>query len=254
MKWIKILMRFGIAFGCIMLGIAIVMDKVVMPKYVHHGEELTLPDITGKNLDEVRDIFNSLGLKLIKHEEKIDPNVARGTVLLQNPRAHSTVKKGRRVYVTISIPEKPIQVPYLIGLSRRDAEIIVKETGLILDSLLSSYYSHRPEGTVGDQSISSGTMVPRGTNIKITISKGPEPTEVIIPDLYGMHLDAARQELDKIGLSIQQIIPYPQNNKMPNTVIGQEPERGTAVPVNGAVKLVVSTTDSSSNKSIFLPD
>ena len=244
MNWMKILIGYSIALGCLLIGLIIIMDKVIMPIYVHHGDELTLPDITGKNVTEARQILNRLGLQVKEKDQKVEPAVPPKTILQQNPLPNTTVKKGRRIYVIVSTPEKPIIVPYVIGRSRRDAEILIQETGLIIDTLSYDFYSYWPEGTIGEQSIPGGNTAPKGVKIMLTVSLGSIPTEIIVPDLFQKHLNTAKEELRKAGLKTGKIIYEINNNLLPNTVIGQDPELGTAVSLGDSINIWVSITDS----------
>ena len=77
----------------------------------------------------------------------------------------------------MSLGEEPIEqvtVPNLANRTEQDAINLINETGLTLRTTIRESDSRRPNGVVVDQSINTGTVVDRGTEITITVNEFDE--------------------------------------------------------------------------------
>ncbi|NVM04662.1 MAG: PASTA domain-containing protein [Candidatus Helarchaeota archaeon] len=221
-----------------------------MPIYIHHNKEVILPDIVGKKYSEARDILKSKGFKIIVEEKKSDDIVPPDIVLIQNPRPNSVVRKGRRVYVTLSTIANTAVVPSLIGNSEREAEIKINNSGLNIGLIERDFSSFYPEGVVINQSPLSGTKARKGELVNITVSLGKFPDEIIVPDIEGKNLEIAKDEIRKAGLKIGKIYHIVKNDLLPNTILGMgfnnEPiSSGTPLKPGDSLDIIVSEIDTS---------
>jgi beta-lactam-binding protein with PASTA domain len=67
------------------------------------GEEVSVPELVGKNYSEIEKQLSDLGLKV--HRRASRPSAdAPDTVLEQLPKAGETVKTGQRIMVVTSVP------------------------------------------------------------------------------------------------------------------------------------------------------
>jgi len=237
----------GLIIG-VLIVFALIMDNIVMPLYVRHGREMELPDVTELPFNEAAEILHSKGFEVIKENEKFDPNHPEGVVLMQIPAPFSTVKKGRRVYLTVSAGERLIVVPNLTQSSEREAVLKIASANLILGEKFYEYSSFYPEGVVFKQSLFSGTKVKRNSVIDITVSLGAEPNEIIVPDVTGAILDRAVETIKKTGLSIGEITYMINNELLPNTVLFQSISSGSVANVSDTLSLVVSKIDTTINR------
>ena len=89
----------------IFLIIVYLVDQYVMTRYVKLGKEEELPNVLEMQIDEAKDLLYSRGFRVIIKDSLYDQRHAIGTVVEQNPYPNATVKKGRRVYLSISIGE-----------------------------------------------------------------------------------------------------------------------------------------------------
>jgi len=178
----------------------VLMDKVIMPWYVHLGDELEMPDVTELTVEDASRLLEEQGFSVVIADSVYDANYPKGTVVEQNPYPFSRVKKGRHVYLVVSIGKKPIIMPNLFYKSPRDAELILKSYGLELGSKNYEYNDFAVEGVVIGQSFPQGQKVKRGAKIDITISLGPFPTVKTIPELVGKSLNAAKKQLRTLGV------------------------------------------------------
>jgi membrane peptidoglycan carboxypeptidase len=104
--------------------------------------------------------------------------------------------------------------------------------------------SSQPAGTVAYTRPAAGTSVPRGTQIKIYVSKGGNSP---VPDVAGLTVAAAKAKLLSAGFSA---VSEPQASqtqffvKSPTIakglVVGTDPAAGTSAAGNGAILLIIS--------------
>ena len=187
--------------------------------------------------------LRDLGLDAVKSIEQFDENVASGDVLFQVPEAGTPVKKGRRVYLTVSKGHKLFSMPKLIGLSERDARFALQESELTLGNLDYRTDEFLPEGVICSQSVSPGADIRFGTRVDLTVSIGVEPSEYVVPETVGLSLDQALLLVRKSGLVPGQITEQRTGKLLPNTVISQSLEAGTVVNRGDPVDLVISVLE-----------
>ncbi|MBA3569810.1 MAG: PASTA domain-containing protein [Pyrinomonadaceae bacterium] len=107
--------------------------------------------------------------------------------------------------------------------------------------------SHRPSGTVVDQSPKPGEMVRPGTSVDLVFSRSErtEPSGVPVPELRGMTEDQARSYIGQVRLRLGRVsyrtVEYGRVARVrPNIVIEQDPLPNRTVPVGTAINLVIS--------------
>lgn len=97
--------------------------------YTHHGEKLILPDFTGQNIAMAASEADDLSFQLIVTDSVFRVDQQGGIILNQNPLENSEVKRGRKIYVTVTkyTPEtvKVSQIPELYGkdFARKQKEL-----------------------------------------------------------------------------------------------------------------------------------
>lgn len=243
----KRLIYLGILF-VIFLGIAIVLDQVIMPWYTRHGEAFPVPNVIAKRFDTAKEILEMDDLTIVKEGEQYDSQLPFGYVIDQNPRPNRMVKKGRRIYVTLSVGEKEIQVPNLIGISENNAVQRLKSLGLRVGVREYEYVPNEPAEVVIGQSKQPKSLVKVGTTIDITVSLGAPLENVLVPSVLGKTLDAAKREIQKSGLTLGRIEYRVTNEFLPNTVIDQSKPAGLKVARGDTLELLVTTVSQSERK------
>ncbi len=220
--------------------IVLLFNDLIMPWYVRLGQEYELPDVVSMPVDQARDSLARAGFQLMIKDSVYDENFPPGTITEQQPAAYSKVKKGRHVYVTVSIGEKPIIMPNLFFKSPREAELILKAHGLQLGNLYYEYSDLALQDVVIGQSFPQGQKVKPGTKIDLTVSLGPMPKQKVVPDLIGKSLDAAKKQLQLLGVKNIRVEYEFKENILPETVIGQDVKKGTPIDQVQSITLTVS--------------
>jgi beta-lactam-binding protein with PASTA domain len=221
----------------------LLMDWIVMPLYTQYGRARELPDITEHSFESARDILKSNGFRIIKDREKTDSHYPRGTVIFQNPPPYSKVKRGRRIYVTVSSGERSVAVPQLIGVSERDAAFMLNNASLVLGNVQYAYDDYYPQGVVCGQSLAQDAEAEAKTVVDITVSRGTLPSRFVVPRLVGKNIDTARKMLWEAGLETGRIESEVSLDLVPGTVLAQSVAPGAEVTQGRTVSLTISRVE-----------
>ena len=226
-------------------------DEVLMPLYVNQGGTLQVPDVTGMPFEHARRLLDSLGLEPRQGYVRSDPTHAEGTVLQQNPIAFSSVKPGRRIYLTLSGGERLVEVPSLKGRSIRDARFKLETQGLQLGAVRYRPSLDFPENTIIEQNIAPGTEIRQGSRIVVVVSQGPSADRIAVPMVTGKSLPEAERVLKQRKLRRGQITYQASSEFLPNTVIDQYPRAGDLVDIGRSVDLFVVQVAAKGQKQLL---
>jgi len=222
--------------------LAVLMDKLILPLYTKHGFEVELPDITELHYSHAGQLLKSEGFKMVVDTTKFSSVYPESTVIAQNPQPFSLVKRGRRIYVTISAGEKNVYVPKVTGTSLTNVRFLLTEAELSLGEVFYEFNSYTPRDVVFKQNLID-TMVTKGSPIDITVSLGRAPTQIIVPDVVGKSSSLASKIIKESGLRVGEIT-YRVNLKLvADTVLEQRPASGTRVTQYTPVYLVISVLE-----------
>ena len=205
--------------------------------------EITVPDVTGKQLTLARQILEDQHLR-VTVAETFDASVPVGVVVSQTPEAGTTVKEERTITIYVSKGGEELEMPNLRGLKQADAVAKLQQMGLRIGSSYETF-SDEDSGTVISQDPRSGTRISKGQSVDITVSKGQKIKKVTIPDVKGVPSDRARTMIEGSNLKVGSISEE-ASTQAAGTVVSQSPAGGTEVDSGTAVRLVVSSGSKSS--------
>lgn len=138
-----------------------------------------IENYVGIDVSDVYKKIENLDINL-KEEYISDDKMEIGKVVKQRPEGGSKLKPGENLTLYISKgkedQENKIIVPYIMGLSEKEAKDKIKNEGLSIGKISKVESDTVEEGKVIDQSISYGTEVSEGTAISLVISSGKKET------------------------------------------------------------------------------
>ncbi|HET6272078.1 MAG TPA: PASTA domain-containing protein [Bacteroidota bacterium] len=222
-----------------LIGGFLLLDNVILPWYVNHGDTQPVPKITDLPLELAKAKLDSAGLQPVEAETRPDPRAPQGTVVSQNPQPDAVVKQGRRIYLTISGGEALVNVPPLRGRSLRDAKFTLERNGLRLGTVGYATSDQYPENTIVEQSVGSGSRVVKGSAVNIVVSRGKVLQQITVPDFLGKTLTEAERLIVQQKLKLGNITYQASFDLIPNTVVDQFPRPGDQVPEEQAIDLFV---------------
>jgi beta-lactam-binding protein with PASTA domain/serine/threonine protein kinase len=145
-----------------------------------------LPESTGKPLSEAQTALASLRLG-VQTVEQFDEVVQPGTVISWSVPGDATLAAGSLVepdtvvQLVISKGPAPRVVPNIIGLAVADATTQLAAMQLTLSEGEQVFSDDFPIGAIVSQSVPEGTEVPRGSDVSVVVSRGPDI--VVFPDI-----------------------------------------------------------------------
>ncbi len=178
--------------------------------FTHHGQAITVPDLTGLSREEVQLILDSKNLRYEVTDSIFYKELPRGSVARQNPKPGSKVKELRRIYLTMNAinPER-VTMPAVTGVSLRQARSTLESYGLNLGKILyrpDMFMNRVLEQRLHDSIVEPGARVLKGSSIDLVLGKGLSEETTAIPDLVGISLFTARYLLADRYLNINAVI------------------------------------------------
>ncbi len=140
-----------------------------------------VPTVKGLTREEARRDLEARGLSIGRVDPEYDEDCREGTVIDQYPPPGETVEEGNEVDLVISRGKETVAVINVTGQTLERAEVLLEAEGLHVGKVKPFYHETAPEGTVIDQEIKPGTVVNKGADIPLHVSKGAEPLEPAPP-------------------------------------------------------------------------
>lgn len=151
---------------------------LVVSKGTRTEDKVSVPEVLGKRESSAKSELEAAGLK-VSVKTKYSTDVAKGKVISQSPGSGNQVTKNSTVVITVSQGEKPetmVRVPNLRYFTESGARSELKNSNLVLGSVLTEYSDSVEKGLVIRQTVSSGSKVKEGTAVGIYVSLGPRQT------------------------------------------------------------------------------
>ena len=214
--------------------------------------DITVPSVINTDIVEAKHKIEALGLKL-EVQEDYSEKVQKDMIISQKPEAGKRVKIGRKVFVVVSLGGERLQVPNLKGLSLRDAEEKLNETGLKCIVEKEMPHEEIPAGRIIEQNPPALSQAGKNTTIQVILSKGPQnPREV--PDLVGVNFQDAKNAIEKAGFIIGKIVWIEDTRFAPGTVITQLPLPKEQLKPGSLISLEVVAERRAENNILFQQD
>lgn len=216
------------------------------------SKSVTVPNIVGMTVDNAKKELEKLGLN-IKVSETVESDEEENTILEMNPTANMEAKKGDTIEVKVSGGVAKVKVPDLRDYEINYIKDLLTQKGLEWN--ISEQYSENiKSGYLINQYPERDTEVPKGTTIELTISKGPEVKLVSVSNYLGQNVDAAKSDLEALGLTVILQEQKTDNESEEGVVLSQSIESGTKISVGAKITLTYGkyTAPSSIDVSQYL--
>ncbi len=203
-------------------------------------EEVVVPDITNKTVDEARAELERADLTLEVDKTVNHPTVEQGLIALQSPKAKEIVRKTEKILVTVSDGPLLVPVPDVLDITSVAAEVKLSNQGLIGKISSRVYHQQIPAGEVIAQEPDANTEVPQGTEVKLIVSKGPDLVWIKMPKLTGKTLLQAKEIIKNEQLNLDVVQPEVSYKYAKEMVLRQDPAAESEILQGSVVNLVVS--------------
>ncbi len=197
-------------------------------------ERYEVPSLAGATEKEAKDLLAKDHLAVGNTTRQYSETVAKGRILRTDPDTGTSLRPDSRVNLVVSRGPEPITVPTVVGKAFDEAESALTGVGLKAVRGTEVFDQKVPKGAVVRQDPGADGTVRRGTEVTLTISKGPEM--VTIPKVMGMSRAAATRELEAAGLKVrvQAFLGGPLDE-----VRAVDPKVGASVPKGSTVTLLI---------------
>jgi hypothetical protein len=190
-----------------MAAVAVVIVFITMSwirSYTEHGIGVVVPNITNMQEQEAIDKLAQYDLVGVTEGYVYIKGRKVGEVTSQRPHADATVKRGRKVYLTISSGNQPmVNIPNIIDNSSvRQAEAQLIALGFKLTE--PEYTSGNVDWVYGvsykGRELKRGEFVPEGSELTLIVGGGGKSTRVL-EDTIGVALDSLGRPIDTLEVA-----------------------------------------------------
>lgn len=179
--------------------------------FTRHNQRVPVPDFIGVHISEVERAALGEGFRLEIVDSIYAPVYGGGAVIEQLPIAGTEVKKGRRIFVTItSHQQQMVRVPFVTGFSLRQAKNMIEMAGLEIKEL--RYVENIATGNVLAQLVERDTVrqnsdisLEVGSGITLVVGEAPETPWTTVPKVVGLSLSGAKSLLWERGFNVGEI-------------------------------------------------
>ncbi len=160
-----------------------------------------IPNVVGIPIEDARvqleaASFN-VGIETIQQTDQFE----EGTVLSMNPPAGTQANAEDFVDLVIAGPPSSVSVPgFLIGQTEQAAIDVLSGEPYSFVVTVVRIPSNVDVGTVIEIAPAANTLVPRGGDVTLTVSDGPQP--ISVPTVSGLTEGRARNQLTDAGLTV----------------------------------------------------
>ena len=132
--------------------------------------------------------------------------------LLGNPTAEESESESEMDY-TISIKGEDL-MPDIIGMNVDEARAKLADLQMSMDSSAEDFSDIYPQGLIINQNPSSGEILPQGTTVYVTVSRGS-----VFGDLQNRTPEEAAEMLTKAGYTVENTILYDFSDVVPENMV-----------------------------------
>jgi beta-lactam-binding protein with PASTA domain len=202
------LINFFLSIGTAVLIFYLIMNY--LHNYTQHDDKIVVPNFIGLHVDDVDEFIKGKDLRYVVRDSVFSDEHPLGTVIKQDPIFYADsipnyVKPNRRIYLTIvkRIGEYKV-VPDLLSDNNSKAvgKAKLEMAGFKVELEL---FNHKDKDKVIDvkykeKTIDKGTKLLKGSVITLVYGSGAAGEPVKLPNLKGMKVIEAKNQLGLVGL------------------------------------------------------
>jgi serine/threonine-protein kinase len=246
-----VVMASGIAAAVILFALAF-MFMTMFTSYGGSARDVDVPNFVGMKISDIEDNYKFNW----KIEPVYDSSRPEGVILDQEPRSGTKkIKSNAQVLLKVNSSGMLVTIPPLAGLAEEIARSRLDNAGLKSETLTISDDTV-PAGKVKHSDPPEGSKTTVESTVRLYVSKGAETRTAQVPDVIGMSLAEAKQEIINKGFKFSTEITYESSDKPKDTVLSSDPLPGVKAELGSFVKVIVSSgikKDKTIEVSVDLP-
>jgi beta-lactam-binding protein with PASTA domain len=224
-------------------------DAALPPTVPSTATSLAVPDVVGQSFDDARSRLTRFTVQ----RSYLAAAEAGGTVLAQSPMAPATLPAGAPVTLVLS-DGSLVRVPRLTSINVNDARQRLQKN-FDLEAQPVVVTSELRVGTVIEQQPSEGTLVKRGSVVRLQVSAGPEGPELIdVPNVVGLSFDRARSRLTRFSVERAERPRTERSSAPEGQVVEQSPRAASRATAGSVIVLTVSSAPRAAVEIFEMPN
>ena len=221
----------------------LIVTSIKSATSIQKNQDYTVRNYVGLTKEEVQEELENNGITyefVNEARSDVDP----GIILAQNIEEGMVIKAGSNVHklvLTVSVAPDSLTLMDYEGIPYTDAYSSLQAQGLNVDFFTEENEDVEAGVVIRTEPPAGSTVVP-GSTVVVVYAK--EPSSATIPDLEGMTLEEAREELEELDIIIDPIDGAPEVTSLPESqqyVILTDPPAGISIPRRSSIKVYVGT-------------
>jgi beta-lactam-binding protein with PASTA domain len=232
------LLALSLAF---FVAVVVWFGRSVQDFFRPSSTDITVPPFVGQTIDDANDECTRIHLTCSIIAHRPSDRYPQDVVMAQEPLTGTRVREGRAVALIASTGVSIFPMPDLRYESLRNVNLILGHAKLHLAKTRIVANDDVPANHVVDQNPPPLSSVREGTDVSVTLSKGP-PSSIKVPNMVNLNVDDARQLASQNKVHIGQIVwtPFGPYGPARGVVVRQAPAAGTSIDPFNYVSLQVS--------------
>lgn len=199
---------------------------------------LTMPDLSNKTLEESQSILTNLGIDSdnITITYEISEDVANNVIISTEPEAGKELMKDTMIELVISKGQEKIKLENYINQNIDDVEKLLNDLGLEVE--IYQEYSPKDKGLILSQEPEADSEVAKGDTIKLIVSQGVK--QVKVANLLGITEDEFDTWIEDNNLNSAKTFEC-NDTYDKGEIFLQDPQRNIEVEEDSVIKVSIST-------------
>lgn len=130
----------------------------------------SVPDVLSLNEDRARIVLETSGF--VVSLDTMESEEPRGRVVSVSPEPGAVVALPSEVRVMVSAGPPVVPMPFVLGLERAEAEMLLDSLGLVVSDVDEVFRFGRDQGIVVEQEPAAETELQRGSSVRLTVGRG----------------------------------------------------------------------------------
>jgi len=215
---------------------------VSLKKYTRHHDIIHVPSLVGLSLLSAQDTLVKKKLTFtIIDSTAYNPQYTRGAVIDHTPKAGSSVKPGRKIYLTMNpLTIHYVPLPDLKNKSLRQAISVLESHAFRIGNLYYVDYFAKDVirfFKVNGDVVNVNDSLPKFTIVDLYVGDGQEKT-VSVPDISGLPFSQIKRKLNNYSLNLGFChFNTHISDTLKSVIYKQEPLADTKAPLGSYVKV-----------------
>lgn len=200
--------------------------------------KVEMPEVAGKNVEEVKGALTRLGLDPQVEYEESD-TYEEGIVIEADIRAGAQVDVGTKVNLTVSSGVQGVEVPDVTGKLFEEANTSLISQGFLVNRA-ENYSDTIEKDRIITQNPTGGNKAPRGSVVTVTVSLGAQENKIKVPNVMGLSEEDGTFELLEAGLVISSVSQVYHSEYPEGSICYQSYSHGSYVDQGTTIEIRVS--------------